>query len=61
VLIGDAKASAQFSIGSGTKLAMEDAIALYEAFGFVETGRAVLTMPDGVAIDGVEMERPIRL
>ena len=33
VLVGDAKATAHFSIGSGTKLAMEDAIALYECIG----------------------------
>ncbi|HEY1153221.1 MAG TPA: FAD-dependent monooxygenase, partial [Pseudolabrys sp.] len=32
VIVGDAKATAHFSIGSGTKLAMEDAIGLYEAF-----------------------------
>jgi anthraniloyl-CoA monooxygenase len=42
VLLGDAKASAHFSIGSGTKLAMEDAIALSEAMQHAPTVMAAL-------------------
>jgi len=39
VLLGDALRTAHFSIGSGTRLAMEDAVALFKAFK--ETGEDV--------------------
>ncbi|WP_426614686.1 bifunctional salicylyl-CoA 5-hydroxylase/oxidoreductase [Bradyrhizobium sp. McL0616] len=42
VLLGDAKATAHFSIGSGTKLAMEDAIALAEAIANAPSIEAAL-------------------
>jgi GNAT superfamily N-acetyltransferase len=32
---------------------------LYRAFGFRETGRGVVTLPDGVELAGVEMERAV--
>ena len=40
VLLGDAVHTAHFSIGSGTKLAMEDSIALADALVDAPTGRA---------------------
>jgi GNAT superfamily N-acetyltransferase len=34
-------------------------VPLYESFGFVAVGRAVVTMPDGVALECLEMARPV--
>ncbi len=54
VLLGDAKSTAHFSIGSGTKLAMEDAIALYEAFQSSSSVSAALTRFETSRRDVVE-------
>jgi len=54
VLVGDAKATAHFSIGSGTKLAMEDAIALYEALRAQPEVKQALTLYDSVRREEVE-------
>jgi anthraniloyl-CoA monooxygenase len=54
VLIGDAKATAHFSIGSGTKLAMEDAIALFEALRVEGSVKAALARYDSQRREGVE-------
>lgn len=34
-------------------------VAFYRAFGFREIKRFVVTMPDGVTLDAIEMERPV--
>jgi anthraniloyl-CoA monooxygenase len=54
VLVGDAKATAHFSIGSGTKLAMEDAIALFEAFKKHPEVKKALTLYDTARREEVE-------
>ena len=54
VLVGDAKATAHFSIGSGTKLAMEDAIALFEAFKTHPETKKALTLYDTARREEVE-------
>jgi len=54
VLIGDALHTAHYSIGSGTKLAMEDAIALTDAL--VETGSVADALPRFEATRREEVE-----
>lgn len=53
VLLGDAAHTAHFSIGSGTKLAMEDAIALYEEFRVHDTVAGALAAYDRERRDDV--------
>ena len=54
VLVGDAKATAHFSIGSGTKLAMEDAIALYESLKNEDSVNKALARYDTARREEVE-------
>jgi anthraniloyl-CoA monooxygenase len=54
VLVGDAKATAHFSIGSGTKLAMEDAIALFESLKAEESVKGALLRYDTARREEVE-------
>jgi anthraniloyl-CoA monooxygenase len=54
VLVGDAKATAHFSIGSGTKLAMEDAIAVFDSLRIEGGVRAALERYDAQRREGVE-------
>ncbi|HEX7249463.1 MAG TPA: bifunctional salicylyl-CoA 5-hydroxylase/oxidoreductase [Burkholderiales bacterium] len=54
VLVGDAKATAHFSIGSGTKLAMEDAVALFESLRSESSVAKALTRYDTARREEVE-------
>ena len=34
-------------------------VPLYRAFGFREVEKFIITMPDGVSVDAIAMERPL--
>ena len=60
VLIGDSAHTAHFSIGSGTKLAMEDAIALVNAFkehGTSDVPKALAAYEDARRIDCIKIQK----
>jgi len=60
VLMGDSAHTAHFSIGSGTKLAMEDAIALRDAFvkhGVADVPRALAAYEEARFVDVLKLQR----
>jgi anthraniloyl-CoA monooxygenase len=60
VLLGDAAHTAHFSIGSGTKLAMEDAMALVEAFrahGTDDVPAVLQAYEEARYVDGLKLQK----
>ncbi len=60
VLLGDAAHTAHFSVGSGTKLAMEDAVALCEAFkthGFSDLSTTLQAYEDDRWVDVIKIQK----